>query len=86
MVLPSNIYAQLRVNGNQDLSQWAPSGTLTLPNNIEFFKNNSTLFIDSGVGNVTLSGQVFVKSNRSPSSMTIEAESDFEGTVFALWE
>ncbi len=77
---PVNLHAQLkRVNGNQDLSQWVQSGTLT--SDIEFFKDNSTLFIDSGVGNVTIAGEIFVKLSRSPSTMEIVAESDFDDTL-----
>ena len=66
--------------GDKNLSKWTKTSS-QLNDDIEFKDNGLTLFIDGGVNDVTLAGEIYVKNGRDPSTMTIESTSDFTGTV-----
>ncbi|MDB4055823.1 autotransporter-associated beta strand repeat-containing protein, partial [Akkermansiaceae bacterium] len=67
-----------KVKSDTDLSSLgATSGTFS--DSIKFDRDNKTLFIDGNVTDVTLAGEIHVKDNKTGN--TIEAESDFTGTV-----
>ena len=79
VALPNALYGKERkIKSDTDLSSLgATSGTFS--DSIKFDKNGNTLFIDGDVNDVTLAGEIHVKSGRNGN--TIEAESDFTGTV-----
>ena len=66
-----------KIKNNTDLSDYVTDGTFS--DDIKFEKDNKTLFIDGNVNDVTLAGEIHVKAGKAGN--TIEAESDFAGTV-----